>query len=98
MKAIIPEKEAVKRKPEISKEKSPSTIDVKIDDTFSSIIVKKSENRVKESPLKKSKSTVPSELWLGWLLKFFLNASQIFLNKNNGDCGYMFAIPIYSCN
>jgi hypothetical protein len=40
-------------------------IQLKIDDTVSSIIIKKSQTLVKESLLKKGKTNMPSELWLG---------------------------------
>ena len=40
-------------------------IQLRIDDTVSSIIVKQSQSIVKESLLKKGKSNMPSELWLG---------------------------------
>ncbi|MBL1213353.1 MAG: hypothetical protein HND52_08350 [Ignavibacteriae bacterium] len=40
-------------------------IQVKIDDTVSSIIIKKSQTLVKEGLFKKGKSNMPSELWLG---------------------------------
>ena len=79
METIISKKEELqtKKKPKDSKftnhfeshdnadELSDQEIKVQIDDTVNSIIMKKFENRVKESPLKKGKSSVPSEHWIG---------------------------------
>jgi hypothetical protein len=50
---------------EISRELSAFNINSNIDDKISSIIIKRSENRVMDSPLKKGKSSIPSELWIG---------------------------------
>ena len=50
---------------EISRELSALRVNSNIDDTISSIIIKRFDNTVKERPLKKGESNIHSEIWIG---------------------------------
>lgn len=50
---------------EISRELSALRVNSNIDDTISSIIIKRFDKTVKERPLKKGESNIHSEIWIG---------------------------------